>query len=625
MVLHNTREPWTLAVIGAGPRGISVLERLAARLAARPPARPVRICAIDDVEVGAGRIWRTDQDPWYTMNTVAGQITMYSGGPDNGPWRPGAGPALDEWSRSEPGVLPLGPDDYATRETYGRYLQSVYRSVARHLPGHAELVEARARVTSLTARGTGGWHLELDGIPRLLAADQVLLCTGHPKNAPDAFEREMLAFAGRHTGVHYLCGDSAADMDLGPQAVPPGSTIGVRGLGLSFYDVMLALTVGRGGTFEPTGDSALVYRPSGREPRIVAGSRSGLPIPARGVNQKPGNHTYRPRILTAQAVAQARWRRELATGNGQLSFAQDVLPLLVREMELVHDEVRKRAARTPGASAASAPDLWRLARPFDGMSFTGPDEFRARLLHTVRADLAEAALGNAEGPLKATLDVLRDIRNVVREAVDFGGLLPESHDEEFAGRFLPVNALLSAGPPAERVAQLVALIEAGVVEVVGPAAEFGTDEESGRFRISSPQVSGSTRYATALADARIPNPDVRRDTSELIRMLLDDGVIGEYHRTGPGASRPTPTGGLHVTRAPFRVVAADGVVHPDLYALGIPTEHVRWFTQVGSGRPGLNTLFRQDADAIAEAMLEPLWVDRHSKDADLARVVGSVA
>lgn len=603
MTTHTTA-PLTLAVIGTGPRGISVLESLAVQLAASDPARPVRIHAVDGVEVGAGRVWRTDQDDWYTMNTVAGQITMYSGSPDGGPWRPGAGPSLEEWSRTAPGEVPLHTDGYATRRTYGRYLRSVYRTIEEHLPAHVELIGTKARITSLTARPVGGWFLEVDAPPRLIAADQVLLATGHPRNTPDAFERRMLDFAADQGGrVRYVCGDSAADMDLDESTVAPGSTVAVRGLGLSFYDVMLALTVGRGGEFKRTARGDLAYLASGREPHIVAGSRSGLPIPARGVNQKAPDHTHRPQFLTKEAVARARIRRTGGTGSGQLSFAEDVLPLLVRELEAVHREVwRLGGADGPPPEL----DLRRLARPFEGETFAGPGEFTDRLLALMRADLAEAALGNSRGPLKAALDVLRDIRNVVREAVDFGGLLPRSHEEEFVRDFLPVNALLSAGPPAERVEQLVALIEAGAVEVAGPGTRFTADEASGRFLVGSAQVEGSFRFATTLIDARIPTPDLHLDGSELMTSLVTRGIVSEYFRTGPDTGPPVPTGGLNVTTAPFRAVAADGRVHDGLYALGIPTEHTRWFTQVGSGKPGLNTLFRQDAEAIAEAMLHPL-------------------
>jgi hypothetical protein len=78
-------QPRTLVVIGTGPRGILVLERMAAHLVDSDPEQEIRVYAIDDVEVRAGRVWRTGHDNWYTMNTVAGQITMYSGVPDGGP------------------------------------------------------------------------------------------------------------------------------------------------------------------------------------------------------------------------------------------------------------------------------------------------------------------------------------------------------------------------------------------------------------------------------------------------------------------------------------------------------------------------------------------------------------
>lgn len=55
----------------------------------------------------------------------------------------------------------------------------------------------------------------------------------------------------------------------------------LRGLGLNFFDYMALLTTGHGGTFVRSG-SLLVYRPSGNEPRLYAGSRRGIPYHARG-------------------------------------------------------------------------------------------------------------------------------------------------------------------------------------------------------------------------------------------------------------------------------------------------------------------------------------------------------
>ncbi|MFI8194314.1 FAD/NAD(P)-binding protein [Streptomyces sp. NPDC085946] len=634
--------PLVIAIVGSGPRGLSVLERLAVRTAAEAEAaaaagrapRPVRIHLIDATEVGAGRVWRTDQDDWFTMNTVISQVTMYSGDPDGGPARPGAGPSLGQWiaEQSAPGQEPLGPDDYASRVRYGHYLADVYRTIARWLPEHVDLAPVTGRVTDLRPADGGGYLLTLDAAPHLLEADRVVLATGHPFNAPDDFEREMLDFAARTPGTRYLCGDSAADMPLGEDSIPAGSAVGIRGIGLSFYDVMLSLTVGRGGAFHTGEDGVLVYRPSGREPRIVAGSRSGLPIPARGRNQKEPSFSHKALFLTREALLAARAARRAAGGTGQLDFAKDVLPLLLQEIQHVYYLTHVRIAQGPKAAQAFADrhaealragretgpllaeaglahvppvDLDALARPFGQEHFDSPEEFRRQLLKVMDEDLAAAALGTVDGPLKSALDVLRDIRNMVREAVDFGGLLPESHTGFFHRRFLPVNALLSAGPPMYRVEQLRTLIRQGVVEVAGPGSRFGTDERAGAFRVDSPQVKGSARLVHTLIDARIPTPDLRRDTSPLTRRLLEEGMIREYVIQGPGGSRHV-TGGLEVTDSPFHVVDADGVPQPDLYALGIPTEHTRWFTQVGSSRPGVSTLFYRDADAIAVDALRPL-------------------
>lgn len=642
MLGHSSdTRPLNIAIIGSGPRGISVLERLAVRTTAEAERtahgtghRPVRIHLVDATEVGAGRVWRTDQDPWFTMNTVISQVTMYSGAPDDGPHRPGAGPSLGEWiaQRAEAGEEPLGPDDYAPRVRYGHYLADVYRTIVNSLPAHVEVVPVVGRVTALRTGADSGYLLSLDTAPHLLEADRVVLATGHPVNGPDDFEREMLDFTARTPGTRYLCGDSAADMPLDEASIPAGSAVGIRGLGLSFYDVMLSLTVGRGGEFHTGEEGELVYRASGREPRIVAGSRSGLPIPARGRNQKRPDFSHKAQFLTNDALRAARAARLKATGSDQLDFAEDVLPLLLQEVAHVyyvtHVRIsRGRAAADTFAEAHAAAlragqdarpllaamgldevppiDLDGLARPFGERRFASSAEFRERLLHVMDEDLAAASLGTVDGPLKAALDVLRDIRNAVREAVDYGGLLPESHTGFFHRRFLPVNALLSAGPPMSRVEQLRALIRQGLVEVAGPGTSFSTDERAGAFQVVSPQVTGSARWVQTLIDARIPTPDLRRDTSSLTRQLIAEGMVRQYTIAGPGGDGHV-TGGMDVTVSPFHVVDAAGKAQPDLYAIGIPTEHTRWFTQVGSSRPGVATLFYRDADAIAEDALRPV-------------------
>jgi methylaspartate mutase epsilon subunit len=451
---------------------------------------------------------------------------------------------------------------------------------------------------------------------RHLKVDRAVLTTGHQICEPPAEQRRLEAFAAQRLQAQYIRGDSSADLPL--DAIPAGVAVGVIGLGLSFYDVVAQLTLGRGGRFVDDGEGRLRYLPSGREPLLVAGSRGGLPLPARGRNQKRPDHTYRPRILTVARIRQRRAR-------GPIDFRTCVLPFLLAEIDLVYCETTARArgvldvdqpdlasdvdqlgprralARVRerlGLTDLPALDLEALARPLVDQEFASPQDYHDAVRAWIDDDLAAAAQGNADGPLKAALDVLRDVRGVLREAVDFGGLSAESH-EDFQGWFGPLASFLSAGPPMIRLAQTRALLDAGVLVLAGPDTRFETGPEG--FVVRSPQVAGSARTVPVLLDARQPVPDLDRDTSELSRQLRARGVLTTW--TNESGPRPTRTGGVAVTRAPFHPIGDQGV-DTALHVLGIPTEHTRWFTQVGSGRPQVWTGFAADADAIAAALVQ---------------------
>lgn len=86
---------YSIAIIGCGPRGISVVERRAVLMNDQqkhiPHKRGYAVHVIDAYEPGAGRIWRQAQPSCLLMNTFANETTMFSGPSDNGPARPGAG------------------------------------------------------------------------------------------------------------------------------------------------------------------------------------------------------------------------------------------------------------------------------------------------------------------------------------------------------------------------------------------------------------------------------------------------------------------------------------------------------------------------------------------------------
>ncbi|MEV7507945.1 FAD/NAD(P)-binding protein [Streptomyces sp. NPDC091201] len=627
-----------ICIVGVGPRGLSVLERLCANERNSRSHSSVVVHVADPFPPGAGQVWRSDQSRHLLMNTVASQVTVFTDGTAtiDGPVEPGD--SLYEWAsglndpavreRYEPEVLAeagrLGPDSYPTRALYGRYLADCFRQIVDRAPAHVDIRIHRSRAVAMAdtqgvVGGPQGVRLE-DGT-RLNDLDAVVLSLGHVPSRLTPQQERTAALARIHY-LTYITPSNPADVDLG--VIAPGQPVLVRGLGLNFFDYMALFTVGRGGGFDRSGGT-VVYRPSGREPVLYASSRRGVPFQARGENQKGAHGRHFPRLLTPAHVAGLR---ERATDGERVHFGTDLWPLIRREVESVYYATLLRSrgadARTaeeftdrflalePGADPAPLlaahgirqAEHWdweRIANPCRDQEFGDRAAFRDWLTAYLRADVREARAGNVDGPRKAALDVLRDLRNEIRLAVDHGGLEGNSHRDDLEGWYTPLNAFLSIGPPASRIEELVALIEAGVVVITGPGTEIRFDVAEPGFVAESRQVPGEPVRTRALIEARLPEPDVRRTDDPLLRHLLATEQAGPYRISGD-CGTAYETGGLAVGERPYRLLDARGRAHPRRFAYGVPTEAVHWVTAAGI-RPGVDSVTLGDSDAIARAVL----------------------
>ncbi|MCX4860646.1 FAD/NAD(P)-binding protein [Streptomyces canus] len=618
--------PVSVALVGAGPRGTSVLERLCASAPELlPPGAHLTIHVIDPSPPGPGRVWRPTQSPDLLMNTVASQVTLFTDESVDcaGPIR--RGPSLHEWAcgrwgagcgaegEAGPGTDsvpgdPLGPDDYPSRVQYGRYLEWVFARVVRQAPGAVRVEVHAARAVRVDDAVDGRQTVTLDDGTVLYGLSAVVLAQGHLPVVADAPQRSHTAHAERH-GLRHVPPANPADVDL--SRIRPHEPVLLRGLGLNFFDHMALLTTGRGGRFVRSDAGTLRYLPSGNEPRLYAGSRRGIPYQARGDNAKGPYGRHLPLVLTDETIA--RFRKRADSGEAP-DFLTEIWPMVAKEVETVYYQVlvedgefRDRFLATDHRGPEEAAvldefgiphaDRWswdRISRPYTGQTFTDPGTWRHWLLGHLRQDAAEAALGNVAGPLKAALDVLRDLRNELRRIVDHGGLPGPSRRDHLDRWYTPLNAFLSIGPPRRRIEELTALIEAGTVDVLGPRLEVR--EADGTWVARSPEVPGSAVHVTTLIEARLPEPDLRRTADDLLARLLKTGQCRPHTVDG------YETGGLDVTRRPYHLIDRQGRPHARRFAFGVPTEGVHWVTAAGA-RPGVDSVTLSDADAVARAVL----------------------
>lgn len=298
----------SVAIIGVGPRGLSVLERLVALASARwSPARgPITVHLIDPYPPGAGIVWRTDQPTSLLMNTTIGEQTIFpdascsflgampdesgessggtgaasghSGSPaeatdrdrgtsgdrsaeSEGDDRSPFGPSMAEWYRARGGTEPVD-STFPSRTLYGEYLRDAYARIRAAAPDFLDIVEHRTRAESvidLPAVDLPGEPAEAvppqlvrceDGTTIIAAA--VVLAVGHIPSAPTE-ERARLAAYAHRTGGIYIPQSLPAEAPL--TEVPPHARVIIRGMGLNYFDVQTLLTIERGGRFDPVGSA----------------------------------------------------------------------------------------------------------------------------------------------------------------------------------------------------------------------------------------------------------------------------------------------------------------------------------------------------------------------------------
>jgi uncharacterized NAD(P)/FAD-binding protein YdhS len=623
----STRTP-ALAVVGAGPTAIGVLERLVANAPEFSGSERLQVHLVDPHPPGGGRVWRAAQPSLLWANSLTADVTVL---PDpsvtvEGPV--GEGTTLWQWvervGRALPADDPVGlearrltPTSFPSRPLVNAYLGWVLASVVEAARPWADVHLHATRVVDLRVGDDGVTVALADG--GMLTADAALLAQGHLDAHPTPAERATAGRAG-DLGLTYLPTGYTADLDL--SRLQPGQDVLVRGAGLAFVDLMVLLTSGRGGRFETGDDGRLRYLPSGAEPVLHVGSRRGVPYRAKLGYVWPGPPVP-PRFFTPAAV-------DAAFGPGRrLDLRTDLAPLIARELGWAHytelfraspertalpwTEFADRYAAAAGPAeeralaVAAVPDpadrfdLAALDRPLAGRRFAGPEELQDWVRGHVRADLARAA-DPAFSADAAVFTALLGCHGTIAGLMNAGRLAPRSEAEDLPGWWMNLFSYLASGPPAPRLAELLALSEAGVVRFLGADLRIELDEDAGVFRARSASVDAVTE-TRALVEARLPAPDVGATTDPLVRALLLRGAGAEKllpDPTAAGALRGT--GRLHVDPAQ-RVVTATGLPQQRLFAAGYWTSG----GQVAAfARPRTNAPFFRQNDALARSLWREL-------------------
>ncbi|GAA3788079.1 FAD/NAD(P)-binding protein [Sphaerisporangium flaviroseum] len=611
-------DPFVVVIVGAGPRGTGVLERLLSNAAELPPSRPLSIELVDPYPPGGGRVWREQQSPLMWMNATAENITMF---PDEtvtceGPLR--QGPSLSEWAATEGGCTEVTCTTFATRQVQSRYLRWVFDKIVAERPANVSVRVHATRATQIEGHTSTRQRVWLEDRDEPLKADVVILAMGHLDAVPGKDHQFLADFADRHD-LRYLPCAYSADIDL--SRFRPGEDVLMRGMGAAFIDLMVLLTEGRGGEYHEREDGRLRYVPSGKEPRLHVGSRRGVPYRSKMSYRLVGDPPPLPRFFSAPEV-DARF-----AGRDRIDFWTDLWPLMAKEIaygyyhelftahpdrvtipweefaaaytDLDWDGEPMRALIEAAVPAEA--DRWDIAaldKPLRGLGFPGSDELQEHVRDHIRADIDRRSDIRYSADLGAFLAML-SVYGQMPLLSSVAKLPARSRVADVNGWWQGFYEYFGSGSPGERTRQLLALAEAGIVRFVGSDMWVEADEEKGVYRAGGASTP-DTVEASALIEARLPDADLRTCTEPLLRSLYRSGDATE-HVLADDDGYEHRTGRLHVSPDNFRLLSRNGSPHPRLFALG-PFTNVRQFATFT--RPRTNALpFRQN-DRIARDVLD---------------------
>lgn len=240
-------------------------------------------------------------------------------------------------------------------------------------------------------------------------------------------------------------------------------------------------------------------------------------------------------------------------GRDEINFAREVLPAIIADAKLAYPDF----------------DIEHWYRPQGTASVS-------ELPALVAEDLRQAALAT-DSPLKNALWAV----NCTRKDVGILGAGGRYVDKAEVFRFLAMGQMIGSGPPAFRSRQLLALVEAGVVTLLGPTWDLTASEQGWHL---------GGRTARTLIDAFIYKVDWRRPADSLVESL------GERSRPYRG------TGSPETDPHTRQLVHPDGSLDPRVALVGIPTYAQHLDTTI-SPMPGTDPLFLQEIDKAAQFVL----------------------
>ena len=430
------------------------------------------------------------------------------GFPDYHQW---AGLDFDAWPKER-------VDTFPPRATFGNYLSQRFESLCEPLR-HANVFSLVNDTVDKIISEEGKWGVE-DRSGRTHFIDDIVLTVGHQPTEADpqlsGWKAQVKGVAGLHL---FTDAYPVEDIVKAMQGESTG-TVAIRGYGLATIDVVRALAEQFGSFGTPDAQTRAQTYSLAKDKRlkIAPFSLDGLCIGPKPVTPQLDSH-FAPTEAELQALKDHLSNKEIQAAAKDANFLINAMcPIIVRVFIDMPD--KQSGSPTDRGEIEHLIRKWiqdnHLKHECILDTSIPPGEMLANLT------------GMAIGKLPVTLDycigqVWRQCQMKIYSALSHGAL-PDNVLAEVIGVDEALKRF-SYGPPVESLQQLIALHDAGILNLDllnNPNIELGDEGWT--------LYSGDDSFTTkVMINAVVDAPDIEAVQSPLLSSLLEDGLIEPVH------------------------------------------------------------------------------------------------
>ncbi len=277
-----------IAIIGAGPRGLSALENLFIQLSENKKEESVVVSIFETSETpGSGNVWDTKQlrTNWLNISERALKDLQGRAAISLGDHNIPEFPSYTNWlPEEEQNPDEKEPDKFPERSKLGTYLNERFTSIAVELQMAGFLKIIRSQVINIDYKEN---IFSLETKDDCFEFDEVLLSVGHQPTEISDQLKKWKKHEKSNPKLQVFEEAYPVEEFLSSEKINETSSIAIRGFGLAMIDVVRALTIGKGGKFEildkKTFRSKFISTPEVPK-KIVAFSLDGKPMVPKPLN-----------------------------------------------------------------------------------------------------------------------------------------------------------------------------------------------------------------------------------------------------------------------------------------------------------------------------------------------------